>query len=125
MVDPHIKKLLLGKLRTPISKHIFTCKETWADFIVPPKCTWREVKPTGPAGGSHFDVIRAFARHLLRGTPIVASGAESINELELSNAMYLSGFNHSKLVELPIDAKAIDRLIARLIRERTGKKHLR
>jgi hypothetical protein len=53
-------------------------------------------------GGSHGDVIAAFAAHLLRGKPMVAAGDEAINELELSNAMYVSAFAN-KAVTLPVD----------------------
>ena len=63
-------------------------------------------------------VINAFVAHLLRGKPLTATGAEGINELELSNAIYLSGFE-GRAVELPVDAKRIERLIARLERERS------
>ena len=52
---------------------------------------------------------------------MVASGADAINELEISNAVYLAGFS-GKPVDLPVEAGAIDRLIAKLERERsTGK----
>lgn len=109
-------KLRFGKLAVGVRKHLLTSKESFGG----PKCTWKDVKP--PKGsGDHVNVIRAFARHILRGTPMVASGAESINELEISNAVYLAGFN-GKPVDLPVDAGDMDRLIAKLERQRsTGK----
>ncbi len=110
-------KLRLGKLKTPISKHI-TKKGV---MFGRPECTWQEVKLPADTGGGHILVIRAFAKHILRGTPMVATGQEAINELELSNAMYISGFKN-KAVELPVNAAEIDRLIATLSRKKsTGK----
>ncbi len=113
-------KLRLGKLPTPITKYIHMSGEAWADAKHAQKLTWRDVTPAAGSEG-HLEVVRAFARHLLRGSKMIAPGPEAINELELSNAMYLAGFGN-KAVELPVDAAAMDRLLARLERERsTGK----
>ncbi len=50
----------------------------------------------------HIGVLNAWAGNILRGTPLVAPGAEGINGAMLSNAMHLSDFlGHA--VELPID----------------------
>ncbi len=47
--------------------------------------------------------------------------AEAINELELSNAMYISAFSN-KAVTLPVDAREVDKLLNRLEKQRsTGK----
>jgi len=114
-------KLRLGKLPTPITRYIHTSGEAWADAKHEQRMTWRDVTPGSDSGSGHLKVVRAFARHLLRGSKMIAPGPEAINELELSNAMYLAGFGH-KTVELPVDAAAVDRLLARLERERsTGK----
>jgi predicted dehydrogenase len=113
-------RLRFGKLASPISRHIRTCKIAEAD-IARIDAAWRDVKLPQRPGGRHLDVIRAFARHILHGEPMVATGAEAINELELSNAMYVSGFQ-GKPVDLPVDAGEIERLLTRLERERsTGK----
>jgi len=114
-------KLTFGKLNMPISVHLRKCKTAWADDIPHPKCTWREIKIPVKGDGRHINVNRAFVRHILNKTPMVATGAEAINELEISNAAYLSGFNGGS-VDLPVDAAKMDRLIVRLERERsTGK----
>jgi len=107
-------KLMLGKPEMPISRHLATCKEQWGGL----KSDWREVTWKTEPGGGHVNVIRAFARHVLRGAPLVATGAEAINELEISNAIYVSGFK-TKRVSIPVDTGEIDRLIARLERERS------
>ncbi len=50
----------------------------------------------------HVGVLNAWAGNILRGTPLVAPGAEGINGAMLSNAMHLSDFlGHT--VEMPID----------------------
>jgi len=106
-------KLLLGRLKTPLRKHMFACRGGFATI----PCAWREVKiPQRPGG--HIEVIRAFARHILRGAPMIATGEQAVGELEISNAIHLSGYEH-KPVDLPVDPAEIDRLIARLEKERS------
>jgi len=111
-------KLTFGRLSTPISRHAHECKEARADFIPKPKCTWREVKLSGPAGGEHSDVILPFARHILHGTPMVCTGEEALNEVELSNAAYVSAFK-GRPVTIPIDADEMEGVLAGLERERS------
>lgn len=113
------EKIKFGKLKVPVRKFIMKCKNAWSK-PGEQKTTWQDIKyPVGE--GAHVGVIRAFARHLLRGTVMVATGLESINELELSNAAYISGFKN-KTVTFPVNAVEIDRLISKLERERsTGK----
>lgn len=111
-------KLRLAKLKMPISRHIKTAKSGFAELSF----EWKDVTWKREPGGVHINVIRAFAAHVLRGKPMIATGAEAINELELSNAIYLSGFNKSRPVDVPVSAAAMDRLMARLIREQSRKK---
>ena len=109
-------KLRFAKLKMPISKHLMTSK----DGFKRPEFEWQDV-PVAEGGGQHIIVTRAFAAHILRGKPLVATGESAINELELSNAIYMAGFKN-KAVELPVDAKEIEQLIAKLEKERsTGK----
>jgi predicted dehydrogenase len=112
--------LRFGKLSQPISRHIFECKEPGADDIIPPRCTWKEVK-VQDTGGSHGDVIGALAGNVLRGRALVAPGDEAINELEISNAVYLSGYT-GRAVDLPVDAAQMERLLRRLARRRGAPK---
>lgn len=60
-----------------------------------------EVKTDGQ-NPQHMGVLKAFAGKILHGTPLVAEGAEGINGLMLSNAMFLSSWE-DKMVTLPID----------------------
>jgi len=115
-------RLRFAKLHTPIARHVATCPVAEAD-IAKIDATWSDVKLPARHGGRHVDVIAAFAKHVLKGTPMVASGADALNELELSNAMYVSGFRN-KPVDLPVDAREIERLLARLEKDRSsGKGH--
>ncbi|MFB3892939.1 MAG: Gfo/Idh/MocA family protein [Phycisphaerae bacterium] len=110
-------KLRLGTLKQPITEHLATSEEGFGQV----DCDWRDVAIENDPGGKHINVIRAFAAHVLRGEPLVATGEEAINELELSNAIYIAGFKN-KTAEIPVDAAEIDRLIAKLEKERsTGK----
>ena len=61
----------------------------------------------------HVGVINAFAAHLLRGEPLVASAEDGVRALELSNAMHLSGWL-GRPVSLPLD----EVLFARLLQEK-------
>ncbi len=111
-------KLKFARLDKPLSRDVFENPEVRADFIISPKFEWKAVDvPAG--GGQRIDVIKAFAAHILRGEPLVATGAESVNQLELTNAMYLSAFGR-KTIDLPVDAAAIERLIGRLEREKSS-----
>ena len=114
-------KIQHGKLSMSITDHLAKSSAASADHIPHPKATWREVAVPAKPDGRHINVTRAFARHLLKGTPMIVSGADAINELEISNAAYLSGFDGGA-VDLPVDAAKVDRLLARLERQRsTGK----
>ena len=104
--------LKLARVKGGIRKHLTTAP-AWTR----PACEWTDV-PLPKARTGHIEVTRAFARHILRGTPMVAAGAEGVNELELSNAIYISGYRN-KPVDLPVDAAEMERLIAHLIRTRS------
>ena len=108
--------LRFGKLDKPLSTHL-RVDSMWDS----PKCKWQEVAWKEPRRREHAGVIHAFAAHILRDTPMIATGAEAVNELELSNAIYIAGYKN-KPVELPVDAAEIDALIGKLVRERSSAK---
>ncbi len=64
---------------------------------------------------SHADGFANFARHLLRGEPLVIDGATGLPSLELANAVTLSSHT-GKWVKLPLSRPAYDRLLAKLQR---------
>ncbi len=109
-------KLRVGTLARAISKHMFEHKENRADYIFGPPVKWKQYKlPAEPRFG-HMSIIRNFAAHLLRGVPLVAPGAEAIDELMLSSAAYLSA-HKGKTVALPVDAEEFERLVASMERK--------
>ena len=116
-------KLRLGKLRISVTEHIAVGgkQDVIRKATGGQKTTWREIRPPGDGGGRHIMLTKAFARHILTGTEMYVDGTEALNELELSNAMYISGFRN-KTVELPVDETEMERLISTLEREHsTGK----
>jgi predicted dehydrogenase len=118
-------KIMLGRLAVPIAEHVYGGKE--ADAVAKPiaaqKCDWQEVEIPSRAGrGEHIEIVRGFAREVLGTGKQYAPGDEAIIELEISNAAYLSGFAGGRAVDLPVDGAAMDRLLARLDKQRsTGK----
>ena len=82
---------------------------TWKNGFGEPKYEKIKVETDG-FNPQHAGVLRAFAAHILKGEPLVASGVEGINGLTLSNAMHLSAWTDST-VELPMDeAKFLEEL---------------
>ena len=90
-------KLIYDKLSTNISEYCMTEKEGFKK----PDCTRIEVETDGK-NEQHVGVLKAFADHILKGTPLVAEGVEGIRGLTLSNAMHLSSWL-DRTVELPFD----------------------
>jgi len=113
-------KLLHGKLQQRVSSHISGSKGSFSKKGEQ-ACTWKEVELPKKRGGKHLMIIKNFAAHVLRGVPLYCPGVEALNELELSNAMYIAGFK-DKSVTLPVNGKEIEALILKLERQRsTGK----
>ena len=75
--------------------------ETADDAFGAPSITVTDVETDGE-NPQHAGVLNAFAAHILHGTPLTARGEEGLNELLLSNAMYLSAWLN-KTVEMPFD----------------------
>lgn len=90
-------KLWFDRLETNISDF---CK-TEPEGFKQPKCQRIEVETDGK-NEQHVGVMKAFADHILKGTPLVAEGIEGIRGLTLSNAMHLSSWL-DQTVTLPLD----------------------
>lgn len=103
------EKLIFDKLSTNVSEFCKTEKEGFKK----PECQRIEVETDGK-NEQHVGVLKAFADHILKGTPLVADGVEGINGLILSNAMHLSSWLE-KTVEIPFDE---DLFLAELNRRR-------
>ena len=65
-----------------------------------------EPEPTG-----HARVVQQFARAIRLGEPLIATGEDGRNSLELANALLLSGYRQ-KAVELPVDRAEYDAFLA-------------
>ena len=57
--------------------------------------------PLEEAGNPYLEVFSNFARHLLQGEPLHASGSDGLKEVVLANAIYVSGWEEKK-VTLPV-----------------------
>lgn len=91
------EKLIFDKLSANVSEHCMIEREGFKK----PDCTRIEVETDGQ-NEQHVGVLKAFADHILKGTPLVADGVEGIRGLTLSNAMHLSSWL-DRTVELPFD----------------------
>ena len=111
----------LGKLKTPVSKHIFASRDAMAGGAEQ-GIKWTTVKPKGRSGG-HIDITRGFVEWILTGSKPFdfADGEQALNELELSNAMHLAGYK-DQVVSLPVNAAEMETLMSSLERRlSTGK----
>jgi len=91
---------------------------TWKKGFGEPKYEKIKVETDG-FNPQHAGVLRAFAAHILKGEPLVASGVEGINGLTLSNAMHLSAWTDST-VELPMDE---EKFLEELNKRRATSRH--
>lgn len=90
-------KLIYDKLSTNISEFCKVEKEGFKK----PECERIEVETDG-MNEQHVGVLKAFADHILKKTPLVAEGIEGIRGLTLSNAMHLSSWL-DRTIEIPFD----------------------
>ena len=72
---------------------------------------YTEIAPDHPES-AHAGILQNFTNAILHGEPLLAPGIEGIHSLMISNAAYLSAWNGSTPVSLPIDADAFDRGLA-------------
>ena len=90
-------KLIFDKLKVNEREFCRTSKNGFAK----PEMEHIEIETDGK-NEQHIGVFKAFADHILNGGPLIAEGAEGINGLTLSNAMYLSSWL-DKTVDIPFD----------------------
>ena len=88
-------KLTLFLLDVNEIEHCFTAQEGFEK----PEGHYAEVETDGQ-NTQHIGVLNAFAGKITEGTPLVAEGVEGINELIISNAMYLSSWL-GKSIDIP------------------------
>ncbi|HLZ08539.1 MAG TPA: Gfo/Idh/MocA family oxidoreductase [Chloroflexota bacterium] len=106
------KLVIAGK-----SVHLYRSKERVQDSIDhlaiwgKPEGKWQDIPVVGEPGG-HAGVVARFARAVRLGEPLVATGEDGRNALELANAIMLSGDKH-EAVDLPLDRDAYDQFLNR------------
>ncbi|HCI83395.1 MAG TPA: oxidoreductase, partial [Lachnospiraceae bacterium] len=61
---------------------------------------------------AHAGILMNFASAILKGEQLLSPAVDGLNELELSNAAYLSAWQGAVPVKLPLDEEAFDRLLA-------------
>ena len=61
----------------------------------------REIPVSAP-GIPYVDVLRNFGAHLISGAPLIASGKDGLREVQLANAVYVSGWEE-KRVPVPVE----------------------
>ena len=93
-------RLILRRSETPADRFI----REFAGGYGKPNVTTADITPGG-AYTKHAGVIRAFARHILYGEPMVADGREGLRSLMLANAMLLSAWT-DETIPLPMDGTA-------------------
>ena len=73
-------------------------------------------------GAGHTGILENFARGVLYGEPLLAPGADGLNELALSNAAYLSSWLDRE-IRLPPDSELFDaELAARIAESDSGRR---
>ncbi|MCE5324656.1 Gfo/Idh/MocA family oxidoreductase [bacterium] len=84
-----------------------------AGFVFPP--IWNIDIPV-KAGGQHSEITQNFVDAILDGTPLISPAEDGIRSVELANAMLYSTLTDST-VRLPLDSKAFEKELQRLIAE--------
>lgn len=82
---------------------------------------WNVEIPANGAGGQHVEVIQNFINAILDGATLIAPAREGVRSVELANAMLYSSLM-GRPVNLPLDGRAYERLLKKLIAGSSGKK---
>lgn len=112
-------KLTWTKLETPEREWCFTCPKGFDR--VPSSTEVLEFPHDENKLYDHPAIVQNFANALLFGEPLLASGFEAINGLQLSNAMFLSSWT-GRTVNVPCDADLFYDLLQKKIADSTFKK---
>jgi predicted dehydrogenase len=90
------------------------CKTSKQAFAKPP--VWNIGIPAPNTGGQHKEIIQNFVNAILGKTELIAPAEEGINSVELGNAMLFSSLSE-KTIDLPMDGKAYEQLLKKLIKD--------
>jgi predicted dehydrogenase len=94
-------------------------RTTKSGFAMP--ATWDVTIPVSGHGEQHVGVLKNFVAAILDGAPLIAPAEDGIHSVELANAMLYSSFT-GKTIEMPLDGKAYERHLKKLIASSTVKK---
>ena len=104
-------RILFMRNEMPMFKFSRTVKASFASPGV-----WNIEIPAYGSGGQHLEIKQNFVNAILDGEPLLAPGREGIHSVELANAMLYSSLT-GKTVDLPMDGRAYETLLKKLIRE--------
>ncbi len=97
------------KLKQDEREFCFSASDSWAQMDM----EYTEILPEHPET-AHAGILQNFTNAILHGEPLLAPGIEGINELTISNAAYLSAWNGSRPVKLPLDGAEFDEKLRQL-----------
>ena len=63
---------------------------------------YQEIRPDAPET-AHAGILQNFTNAILNGETLISPGADGLNQLELTNAAYLSEWLGNREIELPLD----------------------
>ena len=79
---------------------------------------YQEIRPDAPET-AHAGILQNFTNAILNGEDLISPGADGLNQLELTNAAYLSEWLGNREIELPLDVDRFDcELDARALRSK-------
>lgn len=79
---------------------------------------WDVTFPLSGHGGQHMEILENFADAILEGKELIAPAEEGIHSVELANAMLYSSLT-GQPIELPLDGKAFEQELRKLIQNST------
>ncbi|MCM8776951.1 MAG: Gfo/Idh/MocA family oxidoreductase [Candidatus Omnitrophica bacterium] len=109
--------ITLYKYNMPVSKFTYKAKSMWKSLEV--KEEKIELDTNVPVG--HGEIIKNFARTILKEENLISPGEEGIKSVEFINACILSG-KTGKPVKIPLNRKEYDNLMKQLIAKSKVKK---
>ena len=79
---------------------------------------YQVIRPDAPET-AHAGILQNFTNAILNGETLISPGADGLNQLELTNAAYLSEWLGNREIELPLDVDRFDcELDARALRSK-------
>jgi predicted dehydrogenase len=106
----------LCKYSVPVSKFTHQSKKMWASLDVK-----EEKVKVGTGVTGHKEIMKNFARAIMKGEKLISPGAEGLNSVEFLNACILSSMK-KKPVKVPVNRKEYNILMKRLVNASKVKK---